>query len=93
MAEPTYPLDTLALIFGDGPDSPTADVNSLYHTAVNLSADFAAGRLDDDYLAGVRRLLAGNPWREDAEWRRQCDTWRALFSPSDDELWWWPQRW
>ena len=51
----------MALIFGDGLDSPTADVNSLYHASVNLSQDFAAGWLDADYLDGVRRLLAGNP--------------------------------
>lgn len=79
---PTYPLETLALIFGDGPDSPTADVNSLYTAAVNLSFDYAAGLLDTDYLEGVRRILAANPWREDADWRNQCDAWRDVYSPS-----------
>lgn len=93
MEEPTYPLDTLALIFGDGPDSPTADVNSLYHAAVNLSADYADGLLDAAYLAGVRRLLAGNAWREDAEWWRQCAAWRADCAPDEAEIWWWPERW
>lgn len=91
--EPTYPLETLALIFGDGPDAPTADVNSLYHAAVNLSQDYAEGRLDAAYLEGVRRLLAGNPWREDAEWRRQCAAWRARYGAAEAEWWWWPQRW
>ena len=91
--EPTYPLDTLALIFGDGPDSPTADVNSLYHASVNLSQDDALGLLDAAYLDGVRRILAGNAWREDGEWIARCRAWRAAYRTHQDELWGYPERW
>lgn len=93
LSAPTYPLATLALIFGDGPDSPTADVNSLYTAAVNLSFDYAAGLLDTDYLEGVGRILAANPWRDDAEWRRQCAARRGCYDTPEAEIWWWPQRW
>ncbi|MDM7456616.1 MAG: hypothetical protein P3W97_005030 [Tepidimonas sp.] len=91
--EPTYPLDTLALIFGDGPETPTADVNSLYHASVNLSQDYAAGLLDADYSDGVRRILAASRWRDDPEWQQQCSAWRAAYLPDQQELWWWPSRW